>query len=141
MEIFPQIRGIHVSDGEFQFGFGEICLEFKFQKKKIYIYGEFLRVFLILEQPTWEHCFPGSAGDVTMLFSEWSKKEANFWLLFIATCQGGLLFDVQKGEKPNIFLASDVIKRHFGAHTESQESASLPVAKHFLGLCLVRRHL
>ena len=33
-----------------------------------------------------------------------------------------------------MFLASDVIKRHFGAHTESQESSSLPVAKHFLRL-------
>ena len=38
MEIFPQSRGIHVSDGEFQFRFGEICLEFKFQKKQIYAY-------------------------------------------------------------------------------------------------------
>ena len=45
MEIFPQIRGIHVSDGEFQFGFGEICLEFEFKKKQIYIYGEFLSFF------------------------------------------------------------------------------------------------
>ena len=26
MEIFPQIRGIHASDGEFQFGFGEFWL-------------------------------------------------------------------------------------------------------------------
>ena len=33
-----------------------------------------------------------------------------------------------------MFLASDVIKRHFGAHTESEESSSLPVAKHFLRL-------
>ena len=33
-----------------------------------------------------------------------------------------------------MFLASDVIKLHFGAHTENQESSSLPVAKHFLGL-------
>ena len=40
-----------------------------------------------------------------------------------------------------MFLASDVIKRHFGAHTESQESYSLPVAKHFLGLCLAKRRL
>ena len=138
----PQIRGIHVSDGEFQFGFGEICLEFKFLKKQIYIYiwGIFEGVFLILEQPTWQHCSPGSAGVVTMLFSDWSKKEANFFLLFGATCQG-LLSDAQKGEKPSMFLASDVIKRHFGVHTESQESSSLPVAKHFLGLCLVRRRL
>ena len=67
MEIFPQIRGIHISDGEFQFGFGEICLEFKFQKKQIYIYGEFLRVFLILEQPTWQHCFLGSCVVVDAL--------------------------------------------------------------------------
>ena len=87
MEIFPQIRGIHVSDGEFQFGFEEICLEFKFQKKQIYIYiyGEFLRVFIISEQSTWQHYFSGSAGVVTMLFSDWSKKEANFFLLFVAT--------------------------------------------------------
>ena len=61
MENFPQIRRIHVSDGEFQFGFGEICVEFKFQKKQINIYGEFLRAFLILEQPTWQHCSPGSS--------------------------------------------------------------------------------
>ena len=40
-----------------------------------------------------------------------------------------------------MFLASDVIKRHFGAHTESQESSSLPVAKYFLGLCLAKRRL
>ena len=40
-----------------------------------------------------------------------------------------------------MFLASDAIKRHFGAHTESQESSSLPVAKHFLGLCLTKRCL
>ena len=44
-------------------------------------------------------------------------------------------------QKPSMFLASDVIKRHFGVHTESQESASLRVAKHFLGLCLARRRL
>ena len=97
-----------------------------------------MRVFLILEQPTWQHCFLGSAGVVTMLFSDWSKKEASFSLLFVATCQGGLLFDAQKGEKPSMFLASDVIKRHFGVHTESQESSLLPVAKHFLGLCLAK---
>ena len=40
-----------------------------------------------------------------------------------------------------MFLASDVIKRHFGAHTESQESSSLPAAKHFLGLCVAKRRL
>ena len=40
-----------------------------------------------------------------------------------------------------MFLASDVIKRHFGAHTESQESSLFPVAKHFLGLCLAKRRL
>ena len=28
-------------------------------------------------------------------------------------------------EKPSMFLAPDVIKRHFGVHTESQESSSL----------------
>ena len=44
-------------------------------------------------------------------------------------------------EKPSLFLASDVIKRHFGAHTESQESSSLPVAKKVLGLCLAKRRL
>ena len=42
-----------------------------------------------------------------------------------------MLFDAQKGEKLSMFLASDVIKRHFGAHTESQESSLLPVAKYF----------
>ena len=56
MEIFPRIWGIHASDGEFQFGFGGIlALELKFQKKLIYGNGEFLRVFRILEQPTWQH--------------------------------------------------------------------------------------
>ena len=40
-----------------------------------------------------------------------------------------------------MFLASDAIKRYFGAHTESQESSSLPVAKHFLRLCLAKRRL
>ena len=50
-------------------------------------------------------------------------------------------FDAQKGEKPSMFLASVVIKRHFGGHTESQESSSLPVAKHFLGLSLAKRRL
>ena len=50
-------------------------------------------------------------------------------------------FDAPKEEKPSMFLASDVIKSHFGAHTESQESSSLPVAKHFLGLCLAKRRL
>ena len=34
-----------------------------------------------------------------------------------------------------MFLASDIIKRHFGAHTKSEESSSLPVAKHFLRSC------
>ena len=51
------------------------------------------------------------------------------------------LFDAQKGEKPSMFLASAVIKRHFDAHTESQESSSLPVAKHFLGLYFAKRRL
>ena len=37
-----------------------------------------------------------------------------------------------------MFLASDVINHHFGAHTESQESYSLPVAKHFLHFCLAK---
>ena len=72
-----------------------------------------------------------------VLFSDWSKKEATFFLLFGASCQG-FLFDAQEGEKPSMFLASDAIKRHFGVHTESQESSSLPVAKHFLGLCFAR---
>ena len=40
-----------------------------------------------------------------------------------------------------MFLASDVIKRHFGAHTENQENSLLPVAKHFIGLCLAKRRL
>ena len=51
------------------------------------------------------------------------------------------LFNAQKGEKPSMFLASDVIKLHFGAHTESQESSLLPVAKKVLGLCLAKRRL
>ena len=51
------------------------------------------------------------------------------------------LFDAQKGEKPSMFLASDVIKHHFDVHTESQESPSLPVAKKVLGLCLAKRRL
>ena len=51
------------------------------------------------------------------------------------------LFDAQKGEKPSMFLASDVIKRHFGAHAESQESSSLPGAKKVLGLSLAKRCL
>ena len=50
------------------------------------------------------------------------------------------LFDML-GEQPSMFLASDVIKRHFGAHTESQESSSLPVAEKVLGLCLTKRLL
>ena len=34
MEIFPQVRGIHASDGEFQFGFGELwALELKCPKE------------------------------------------------------------------------------------------------------------
>ena len=43
MEIFPQIRGIHISDGEFQFGFGEIHLfNLNFKRNKfIYIWGIF----------------------------------------------------------------------------------------------------
>ena len=46
MEIFPQIREIHVNDGKFQFGFGEISLEFKFQSEQIYIYmGNFWGFF------------------------------------------------------------------------------------------------
>ena len=44
-------------------------------------------------------------------------------------------------KKPSTFLASDVIKRHFGAHTESQESSSLPVAKKVRGLSLTKRRL
>ena len=37
-----------------------------------------------------------------------------------------------------MFLASDVIKRHFGTHAESQESSSLSIAKHFLCLSLAK---
>ena len=44
-------------------------------------------------------------------------------------------------EKPNMFLASDVIKRHFGVHTESQETFSFPVTKKVRGLCLAKRRL
>ena len=51
------------------------------------------------------------------------------------------LFDAQKGEKPSMFLASDVINRHFGARAQSQESSSLPVVKKVLGLCLTKRCL
>ena len=40
-----------------------------------------------------------------------------------------------------MFLANDVIKYHFGVHTESQESSSLPAAKHFLRLCLAKIRL
>ena len=139
MEISPRFEEFTLVMGNFSLDLEKFVSNLNFKRKKsIYIYGEFLRVFLILEQPTWQHYFPGSAGVVTMLFSDWSKKKANFWLLFVATCQGGLLFDAQKGEKPSMFLASDVIKRHFGAHTESQESSSLPVAKHFLTLCLTK---
>ena len=61
MEIFSQVRGIHASDGEFQFGFGDfLAPELKFQKKQIYGNGEFLRIFRILKQPTWQHCIPPS---------------------------------------------------------------------------------
>ena len=46
MGIFPQIRGIHTSDGEFQFGFwGILAPELKFQKKQTYGNGEFLKFF------------------------------------------------------------------------------------------------
>ena len=51
----------------------------------LYIYGEFLRVFLILEQPTWQHCFLGSTVVVAIVFSDWLKKEASFSLLFVAS--------------------------------------------------------
>ena len=40
-----------------------------------------------------------------------------------------------------MFSASDVIKCHFDVHTESQESSSLLVAKHFLHLCLAKLRL
>ena len=51
------------------------------------------------------------------------------------------LLSILSVEKPSMFLASDVIKRHFGAHTETQESSSLPVARKVLGLCLAKRRL
>ena len=92
-----------------------------------------MRYFLILEQPTWQHCFSGSTGVVTMLFFNWSKKKPVSYFSSKATSEAGFLFNAQRGEKPSMFLASDVIKRHFGAHTESKESSSLPVAKHFPG--------
>ena len=44
-------------------------------------------------------------------------------------------------EKPSMFLAYNVIKRHFGARTQSQESSKLSVAKKVLGLCLAKRRL
>ena len=65
-----------------------------------------------------------------------------FRFIFIASWKRVLLFDAQKGEKPSMFLASDITKCHFGAHTESQESSLLPVAKHFLRLSLAKiRHM
>ena len=73
-----------------------------------------------------------------VLFSDWSKKEATFSLLSETTFRGGFIFTPQKGKKRRMFLASDVIKRHSGAHTESEESTSLPEAKYFLRLCLAR---
>ena len=68
-------------------------------------------------------------------FSYRSKKGSQFLASFVASWEGGLLFDAQKGEKRRMFLASDVIKHRFGAHTENEESSSLPVAKHFLCMC------
>ena len=139
MEIFPQIQGIHVSDGEFQFGFGEFVLNLNFKRNKfIYIweifegFSNFRTTHLATLLPRLRLCY----YDALLRLVEKRKPVS---LLFVATCQGGMLFDAQKGEKPSMFLASDVIKRHFGAHTESQESSSLPVAKHFISLCLAKR--
>ena len=73
-----------------------------------------------------------------VLFPDWSKNEATLYLLCETTFRGGFIFTLQKGEKRRMFLASDVIKRHSGAHTESEESTSLPDAKYFLRLCLAR---
>ena len=137
----PRFEEFTLMMGNFSSDLEKFVSNLNFKRNKfIYVWG-ILRVFLILDQPTWQHCFPGSAVVVTMFFSGWSKNEASFSLLFVASREGGLLFDAQKGEKPSMFLASDVVKRHFGVHTESQESSSLPVAKHFLRLCLTKRRL
>ena len=77
-------------------------------------------------------------------------KRRTFWAFCVRTKM--TLYDIRSQEhawllsflsveKPSMFLASDVIKSHFGAHTESQESSLLPVAKHFLGLSLAKRRL
>ena len=121
--------------GNFSSDLEKFVLNLNFKRNKfIYIWGifegfsNFRTTHLATRLPGLRWC----CYDALLRLVE--KREASFWLLFIASCQGGLLFDAQKGEKPSMFLASDVIKRHFGAHTESQESSSLPVAKHFLGL-------
>ena len=57
-----------------------------------------------------------------MLFSDWSKRKPIIHFIFIAFWKRVLLFDTQKGEKPSMFLASDVIK--FFA-TSSQALSSL----------------
>ena len=85
-----------------------------------------------------------------------AKKVLGYWkrrtFLAFCVCTEMTLYDIRSQdhawlpsflsvEKSSMFLASDVTRHHFGAHTESQESSSLPVAKHFLGLCLAKRRL
>ena len=85
-----------------------------------------------------------------------AKKVLGYWkrrtFLALCVCTKITLYDIRNQEhawllsflsveKSSMFLASDVTKRHFGAHTESQESSLLPVAKHFLGLSLAKRRL
>ena len=85
-----------------------------------------------------------------------AKKVLGYWLrrTFLAFCVSTkiTLYDIRSQEhawllsflsveKPSMFLVSEVIKCHFGAYTESQESSSIPVAKKVLGLCLAKRRL
>ena len=104
--------------------------------------------------PTPAHSLNQQSGDQKASFGETQVKhflgywkQRTFWAFCVRTkmtlydvrsLKHAWLSDAQKGEKPSMFLASDVIQRHFGAHIESQESSSLPVAKHFLGLCLAK---
>ena len=76
----PRFEEFTLVMGNFSSDLEKFVSNLNFKRNK-FIYGEFLRVFLILEQPTWQHCFPGSAVVVTMLFSDWSKKEASFSFL------------------------------------------------------------
>ena len=61
MEISPRVEEFKLVMGNFSSDLEKFVLNLNFKRNKyIYlVYGEFLRVFLILEQPTWQHCFPG----------------------------------------------------------------------------------